>query len=257
MKYFLLYPLLFLAACGVSTEKSSGPFEVKGEVKNLGAQTVYLMVKKVAPDGHIYWPKVDSAQVDAGRFILQRDTSIVEPSAAMLVYLDENTKKQKSLKFTNPYEHKTTDQFIMENTEISINGDINETTGISLKGSKETDFSYKYDYALLRRLMVQNFKIDSIIKTKKLGVEEEKVEREKWRAPEVQAFKEIIATYRNLYGALRLVHLNQYVFSVTELEEFCGLFDQKLLDSTTGKELLKSISLRKSKEKMNQPLRKS
>lgn len=249
MKPFLLLGLLALTAC--QTKKSETPYQIIGDIKNLPAEIIYLRIKKTAPDGHIYWPKVDSAEVENGKFILNKDTAISEPNSAMVIYIDKSSKKPVSLKFANNYEHKKMDNFIMENGKLSINGDFYDINGLNLTGSKETDFAYRYAHLFFRRAILVDLKIDSLLKTRnKMGLKESMAKRKELRQPLNTELKKILSENASLHSTLSLLFQNQNSFTATELEELSNLIDPKLLTTTLGQSLKKVIALKKVQEKI-------
>ena len=144
-------------------------YVITGHVANIPASKVYLNTMKFNSEDRAYWPTIDSAEYVNGKFVLNRDTILVEPAwASNLFYIDSLTGKNVNLAFDNKY-FSTKDKpsrngsFILENAIIKIDGDINDKNGLLFEGSKETDFDFKY--SLMRptytKLEAIDKKIDS------------------------------------------------------------------------------------------------
>jgi len=145
-------------------------YEISGDVRNLPAKQVFLHLVKFHPvSNQPYVSKIDSAQIIQGKFLLKRDSNILEPSwAASLSYLDTTSKKIGFLGFYNPFDQTKHSNFILENATIKIEGNHLDKKGLLISGSKETDFYFKYANQLWLYLKTQTVdkKIETLKKTK-------------------------------------------------------------------------------------------
>ncbi|RWU10399.1 DUF4369 domain-containing protein [Pedobacter chitinilyticus] len=56
-------------------------YEISGDIKNIPAKQIFLHLVKSHPvSNQPYVTKIDSAAVKDGKFIIKRDTNILEPS---------------------------------------------------------------------------------------------------------------------------------------------------------------------------------
>ena len=157
MKYSLLYFLVFVLFCSCKNNKSKerssagiSPYIIKGDIKNLSAKKVYLVLMHIDSTGHAFWPNIDSAIVSNDKFLMEGDTILKEPGwSASLFYYDSLTSKKKYFSFDgrnnkNDSICKTNGSFILENSAIDITGDSKSESGLSLMGSPESEFIYRY-----------------------------------------------------------------------------------------------------------------
>lgn len=145
-------------------------YEISGDIKNIPAKQIFLYLIKSHPvSNQPYVTKIDSAAVKDGKFIIKRDTNILEPSwAATLSYIDTASKKTGYLSFYNPSDQSRQGNFILENAVIKIDGNQLDKKGLSISGSKETDFYFKYADQLWQYLKTQavDKKIETLKKAK-------------------------------------------------------------------------------------------
>ncbi len=145
-------------------------YEISGDIKNIPAKQIFLHLVKFHPvSNQPYVTKIDSAAVKDGKFIIKRDTNILEPSwAATLSYIDTASKKTGYLSFYNPSDQSRQGNFILENAVIRIEGNQLDKKGLSISGSKETDFYFKYADQFWQYLKTQavDKKIETLKKAK-------------------------------------------------------------------------------------------
>ncbi len=248
MKTFLtpFLSLLFIGNYYFSQEPDR--YQITGTIKNLPAKMVYLRVmKNDSIDHHAYWPKVDSAKVSDGRFILNKDSSITVPTNSTLSYIDTITKKSISLKFFNKVSGKKHENFVIENSLIKISGDTKNNEGLLISGSKETDFVNKYGRIYFTFITIQiDDKIDSLKKTNNsVALNASLKEREQIISKFKTDFKQMIKDNSSTHGVVKILEMNFNAFNAQELDELIALLDPKLLNTSAGKNL---ISLKGIKE---------
>lgn len=244
MKRFMTLTFLCSISLFGRAQTVASGYEINGNVKNIPAKRVYLKVGKRDPNTQQpYWPAIDSARIVDGKFTLHRDTILDDPAwASAIVYLDSNTKKSTSLSFINPKTSSEKNQrygnFILENTRITMNGDLCIDKGITISGSKETDYQMKYGLLWAPSLSTIDRKIDSL---QKLGLSDQlaasRTERSEMLRKFKNEFRQMVIQNASVWGALQNVYQNATVLSPGELEELAALFDKDLMKGPMGKKL--------------------
>jgi thiol-disulfide isomerase/thioredoxin len=222
-------------------------YEIKGDVKNLPAKQIYLSTMKHHPvSNQPYVAKIDSAEIHNGKFILNKDTNILEPSwASSLIYLDTVARKQKSFAFFNPYTKGKHLGFILENALIKIEGDLTDSKGILISGSKETDFQLKYGEQLF--LYTKTQAVDErIAELNKIKNEEKLALAIKEKADIILDFKSNLKKIfeENPSNYLSILFLKQHakLFTAVELKDIYSSFANNYKNSDKGLKLNTYIS---------------
>lgn len=161
--------LIVLTVCSSSFAQINH-YEISGDIKNIPAKQIFLHLVKFHPiSNQPYVTKVDSAEIIQGKFLLKKDSNILEPSwAASLSYIDTTSNKVDHLGFYNSFDQNRQANFILENAAIKIEGNQLDKKGLLLSGSKETDFYFKYANQLWQYLKTQAIdkKIETLKKAK-------------------------------------------------------------------------------------------
>jgi len=244
MKLFLTLALGILCL-NSSAQEAQNHYEITGNVKNLPAKKVYLRILKRTSDNRGYWPKIDSAQVINGHFILKKDSSLLEPAwSSSISYVDSISKKTIGLKFISSAKKKHAD-FIAENGKTLIEGDI-KNDGLTITGSKETDYNFKYGLIFPTYAFQLDLKIDSLKGTANVVALNDALKlKSELKRKFKEDFKKMIIENSDIHFALVNLNQNNKNFTIEELEEFVGLFDPKLIERPEGQKLLNSIKQRK------------
>jgi thiol-disulfide isomerase/thioredoxin len=221
MKTIASIALISLLCCCKTDIKqansSPATYKVIGAIKNMPANWVYMRTMKRDAVNNLYWPIIDSAKVTNGKFTLQKDTLLADPSwSTNLSYKDTVTQKTVSIAFINKYKSakgkaEIIGDFILENAKIEISGDKGIDRAMSIQGSKETDFLMKYG-------------LISPPASKKTD------DLKKYKAN----FRKIIIENPSTSMALLNTYQNSHYFNPSELEEFASIFDKNLLKSPLG-----------------------
>lgn len=227
-----------VVAIGCSKPALKG-YEITGDVKNIKAKWVYLQVMKFDKNDRPYWPKIDSAKVFNSKFILNRDSSLTEPAwSTSISYIDSTTHKGTSFSFANKHSKGRNADFILENAKITIQGDMADKKGLSITGSKETDFIFKYN--LMYPPSTEN--LDKKIEVLKKGNDTNALnsalaEKKKSTDGYKTFFKNVVANNSGTFMALMDLQQRSENFTPDELTTLLPLFDPKLLATPTGEKL--------------------
>ncbi len=224
-----------------SAQHAQNHYEITGHVKNLPAKWVYLRILKRNSDNRGYWPRIDSAKVIDGHFILKKDSSLLEPAwSSSISYVDSISKKTIGLKFIASDKKKHAD-FIAENGKTLIEGDI-KSDGLTITGSKETDYTFKYGLIFPTYGYQLDSKIDSLKGTANVVALNDALRLKSELKRKFKAdFKKMIIENSSTHFALVNLNQNNKNFTIEELEEFVGLFDPKLIERPEGQKLLNAI----------------
>lgn len=239
----LILSCLISTSCFCFAQNGKKGYQIVGDVKNIPSNWVYLKLMKRDQKNKLYWPTIDSACVLNGKFSLHRDTILADPGwASSISYKDSTSKKQTQLYFRSPYlkngKASSHGSFILENADIFIDGDLRNNKGVSIKGSKETDFSMQYGLIYPPSIYIINKKIDSlktISATEKLALAE--AERTEMLKDFKKTFKQIIADNSNVWMALLNTYEYADYFSLAELAEMAAIFNKELMKGPTGQKL--------------------
>lgn len=217
-------------------------YEIIGNVKNIPAKQVYLNVVKHHPvSGQPYGVTIDSAKIQNEKFFLNRDTNILEPIwGSSISYIDTVTKKQTSFTFSNLYNNKKHLSFILENSQINIEGDLADSKEFRISGSKETDFIFKYMDQLFLHLQTQHIdqKIAQLKTTNhtaelKLAIKERDDIIRNFKLNLKQILKENLSNY------MSMLFLKQHakMFSTVEVKDIYSYFKGNYKNSAIDSEL--------------------
>lgn len=199
-------------------------YEISGDIKNIPAKQIFLHLVKFHPvSNQPYVTKIDSAEIIQGKFLLKKDSNILEPSwAASLSYIDTTSKKIGHLGFYNSFDQSRQSNFILENAVIKIEGNQLDKKGLLLSGSKETDFYFKYANQLWQYLKTQA--IDKKIETlKKAKNNKELANALKEKENIILDFKlnleKIFRENPNRYLSILFLHERAQLFKAGELKD--------------------------------------
>ena len=214
--------LIILTVCS-SAFAQINHYEINGDIKNIPAKQVFLHLLKFHPvSNQPYVTKVDSAEIIQGKFLLKKDSNILEPSwAATLSYLDTTSNKKGFLSFYNSFDQSRQGNFILENATIKIEGNHLDKKGLLISGSKETDFYFKYADQLWQYLKTQA--VDKKIETlKKSKNNKELAHALKEKENIILDFKlnleKIFRENPNRYLSILFLHERAELFKVSELK---------------------------------------
>jgi thiol-disulfide isomerase/thioredoxin len=214
--------LIILTVCS-SAFAQINHYEINGDIKNIPAKQVFLHLLKFHPvSNQPYVTKVDSAEIIQGKFLLKKDSNILEPSwAATLSYLDTTSNKKGFLSFYNSFDQSKQGNFILENATIKIEGNHLDKKGLLISGSKETDFYFKYADQLWQYLKTQA--VDKKIETlKKSKNNKELAHALKEKENIILDFKlnleKIFRENPNRYLSILFLHERAELFKVSELK---------------------------------------
>src|SRR5688500_14747515 len=125
-----LLSLLYCCKTDIKQANSSpATYKVFGAIKNMSAKWVYMRTMKRDVCTNQNWQIIDSAKVTDGKFTLQKNTLLADPSwSTSLSYKDTVTQKTVSIAFINKYKSakgkaEIIGDFILENAKIEISGD--------------------------------------------------------------------------------------------------------------------------------------
>lgn len=249
MKRLLFLVFLILSSyCGFSQSNS---YQIKGDIKNFPAKQVYLRIVKLNPKTEKFYATViDSAKVSNGAFLLHRDSSISEPCwESWISYIDTITKKSNRLIFQNNYTGKINKGFILENANFSIQGDNKDEKGLSIAGSKETDFLFKYGLILPPDTEKIDKKIDSLKKSKNTAALAAAQEERKQIIRLFKSdFKKMLVENSSTYMALFMLQLRSKSFTPADLEELFPVLAKDYLQTPAGIRLTDFMKHNKSLE---------
>ncbi|WP_379091720.1 redoxin domain-containing protein [Pedobacter sp. UC225_65] len=249
MKNYIYLVLISLTSFNCSGQETKKGYVIKGDIANLPAKSVYLVMMKRDAKNQPVWPVVDSAKVINNKFTLNKDTVLEIPGwATGLFYIDTISKKRVTISFldNNPSPERKNQLYgnlILENTNISIKGDLKEQKGVRISGSKETDFQMKYGLLAGPPTQKINRLIDSLksvnnITQLTLAKEKQNNIIKAYKSN----FKKIIAENPATWLALLNLYQSAAHFTTEELQEFVGIFDKQLMQSSTGKKLTNYIT---------------
>jgi thiol-disulfide isomerase/thioredoxin len=244
MKLLLSFLLCCFFANSDSKQAQSKSYEITGNVENLPAKSIFIRIMKKNPkNNQAYWPKIDSAKVINGKFILNKDSLLLDPAwASSITYIDTNTRKEVGLKFKNQFRQGLHSNFILENAKISISGDASSKTGLLITGSKETNFNFKYGLIFPTYGFELGPKIDSLKKAGNIVALNEVLNKKRELAAKFKSdFRTIIKDNPSTHQSLLNLYQNSKEFSPTELEELVQLLDPSLLKTDYGTKMLNYI----------------
>lgn len=244
--YLILISLISFNCLGQETKKG---YIIKGDIANMPAKSVYLVMMKRDAKEQLTSPVVDSAKVINNKFTLNKDTVLEIPAwATGLFYIDTISKKRVSISFLNndpspEKKNRLNGNLTLDNATILIKGDLKEQKGVRISGSRETDFQMKY--GLLAGPATQ--KINKLIDSLKSANNIPQLTLAKEKHNEIikaykSYFKRIITENPATWLALLNLYQNASSFTSEELEELAGLFDKQLLQTSTGKKLTNYIT---------------
>ncbi len=238
-----------------SSKKSNQPYNITGFVKNIPSGMIYMNMMQLDSAGHPSWPVIDSAKYENGKFEMKGDTILVEPAwSTNLYYIDSLTGKKKFLGINNPFESKPGKPsihigLILENADITYEGDEKDPSGLILKGSPETNFNFQYSlmdppYHLTGPI---NKKIDALeAKGDTIGLELLKSQKaliiDKYKA----SFKKIIKANPDRFQALKNLLQNAEHFSIDEVDQMLNEFKPAVLQYPTASKLKTYIKKERS-----------
>lgn len=246
MKKINLLALLCLTFSSILAQKKD--YEIVGDIKNLPAKYVYIRALIRDKNRQITQPIIDSAKVSNGKFYLQKDTLLADPTwAAELSYKDSITNKIEIISFINP--NKSTSgkgylqgNFILENSKMNVNGDFKVTKAVHLTGSKETEYQMKTGLIFAPSISSINKKIDSLQASGATAqVQSALAERNETIKKYKAEFKQMVIENPTVWGAVLNVYQNASAFTPQELVEFVAIFDKSVMNTATGKKLLNHI----------------
>jgi len=238
MKYCLTLLTIFIAFNHSLAQKDNS-YRISIKASNIPSKKVYLNTMKRDAARNLTWPTIDSAALNDGIFILQRDTTLLEPSwSTSIFYIDSLTKKQGYLIFQNKfYPNKKSSSFILENTEITITGDIKSPKGLQLTGSGESDMDEQYGL-LAPETHKLDLKIDSL---KKAGNKTALASVINSRNDSLIAFKKKLFSLASQHQGSWMILLNVYqnasMFTPTELAQVIKIFNIKVMETPKGRSL--------------------
>ncbi|WP_316839076.1 TlpA disulfide reductase family protein [Pedobacter gandavensis] len=239
MKYITFLLSIFTFSNFIYAQQKH-PYEIIGNVKNIPSGKVYMVTMKRTASNDLNWPIIDSAKVLDGNFRLHKDTILLEPSwATHIYYIDPATKKQVTLLFQNKYHHAPSNNLLLENTKMNIEGDVKDPKGLLLTGATETEISDRYGL-----LSPGTHKIEEkIAALKKSGNQAELTKAVKLKNDTVITFKKTILMLANQYPSSWMMMTNVYQntehFTPTELAEITQVFTKEVLQTPKGQKLLK------------------
>jgi len=217
-------------------------YEIIGDVKNIPAKMVYLRVNKTNPvDQKMYRAIIDSSTINSGKFILNRDTNIIDPRTSTSIdYWDTINKRYVSLYFQNPYSKQKHSNFILENAKIHIVGNLIDKNGIKVEGSKETDFYFKYikslytfpDTNAIEKKIVQFTKSNNKAALE-LALTEKKDSIDIFK----KRIKEIIINNPSNYLSLSFLEQKSVYFSAKELKELKSVIGENYINTDVASKL--------------------
>lgn len=272
MKYLLIFLslIIILSSCG---EKRSGGYTIEGNIRNLDSGWVYLQVMATDSIEHPHWSYIDSARCGKGRFVLHSDSSLKEPEwGAALDYKADTSLHKKRLTFFNHFTNSRYGNFVLENGNIVIKGDMTDKKGLLISGSPETSFDFQYGLmnAPFRKLAVLDTLIDKIDSLQSKGNDRDNAqvfylrrglenlntthsktgdslivklidqyhdERDSILRPYKDHFKTIIRHYPGRYMALFNIYNMAGYFSSSELMTMYLSMNTTIQESPTGKKL--------------------
>jgi len=217
-------------------------YEIIGDVKNIPAKKVYLRINKTNPvDQKMYRAIIDSAIIDSGKFILNRDTNIIDPRTSTSIdYWDTISKRYKSLYFRNPYNNQKHSNLILDNSKIHLIGDLKNENGIEINGSKETDFYFKY-IKNLYTFPDTNAIEKKIAQLKKSNNETALALALKEKKDSIDIFKkrikEIIVDNPSHYLSLSFLEQKSIYFSAKELKELKSVIGENYKNTDVASKL--------------------
>lgn len=235
---------LYLFVCGLLSftamaQKVKSAYVIRGHIKNMPAKWVYLNI----PNNKNTLVNIDSARVVNNIFVLSKDTLFSEPSLGSLIYKDSISNKKVTIDFYDPQLPHNYVNFILENAEINISGELKKRNGVSLSGSKETSFLLKYGLVLPPDLQKQNQTIDSLRKVGQLAqMAQIKAKKSEIMNNYRSNFKHILSENPRVWLGLKSLYQNASIFSSTELEELVKIIDPELMETRTGKKMSNYIT---------------
>lgn len=242
---------IVLTSCmSKENENNRKGYEITGHVKNILASRIYMNAIVLDSTGHPHWPVIDSADYVNGIFILNRDTQLIEPAwSTSIFYIDSVTKKKSYLGFNNKYlsTKENPSKYVsitLENANITVDGDVNSKDGLNIRGSKETDFDFKYGLMQPPFQIIDeiNKKIDSAEKTLDTStLASYRNQKNKLLNEYKKNFEKIISQHPSTFLALFNTYQNANYFTPDELQTFAGKFDKQLLETPTGKKFIATI----------------
>lgn len=237
--------LVLMCLCTSASYAQQSPYEINGEVKNLPAKWVYIRVMKKDAEGKLYWPLIDSAKVDNGKFKLHKDTILQDPAwASALSYKDTISNKYVAFSFINPLKKEAEmgskhGNFILENAKQTVTG---EGALLRLNGSKETDYNMKYSLMFTPSLRGINRRIDSLqALSKDAEYQAAVVERKAIIRKYKDEFMTMVKENPSTWMAVVNVYQNAAAFDPEDLEAMIAVFDEGLMATAKGKALAKHI----------------
>ncbi len=247
--YLVIIIVLISCTPGNKQVKENG-YEITGHVKNIPASQIYMQAMVLDSAGQPKWPVIDSADYNNGSFVLHRDTVLIEPAwATGIFYIDSVTKKKVFLGFNNRYLSTKENplkygSIILENSSISIDGDVKDKNGLTINGAKETDFNFKYGLMNppYRQLDAIDKKIDSATTAADSSLlASYKNQKNKVLQNYKQNFIKIISRHPSRFQALSNIYNNAKYFTPGELQILADNLDDNLLTLPTGKKLIEFI----------------
>lgn len=175
MKHLIHLIAIVLVTLNCSAQEIKKGYVIKGEITNFPAKSVYLVMMKRDAKQQLNWPVVDSAKVVNNKFTLNKDTVLETPAwAASLFYIDTISKKRVSISFLNndqspEKKDKMHGNLTLDNANILIKGNLKEQKGVTISGSRETDFQMKYGLLPGPAISKLDKRMDSLTKTKNLA----------------------------------------------------------------------------------------
>lgn len=248
----LLALLIVITSCTAKEkENQMKGYKITGYVKNIPASRIYMNAMVLDSAGQPRWPVIDSAGYRNGSFILDRDTVLIEPAwATQIFYIDSVTERTSTIAFNNKYlstngKPSLYGDFILENADITIEGDVKDKNGLTISGAKENDFDFKYGLMNppYRQLDAIDKKIDSATKTADISVlASYRNQKDNVLHSYKKNFIKIIRQHPSTFQALSNTYQNAKYFTSDELQMLAGKLDENLLTLPTGKKLIEFIA---------------
>lgn len=248
--------LLLLSGCTDKAQKAvTRMYLITAKVNNLTDGKVYLNLMKLDSFRRPYWPVIDSAVVRNGAFEMAGDSILTEPAwASGLFHIDSMTGKKTWLTFYNDQTSlsgQKSGNFILENSHILISGDIDDPKGLSITGSPETAFNFRwglYDPPI-NQLAPVNAAIDSLNYVfDTLGMDALLAQKRQILDSYYQRFRKVVEGNPQRFGSLSLIKQNSSYLTATQVESLLGLLDPGLLDLPSATAVRQYLSHQKSFE---------
>lgn len=208
-----LFALWTFCSCKAQT---SG-YEVKGDINGLELTKVYIQALKDSSFAYI-----DSAEVNDGKFIFKGE-QIDEPFVITIWLNDKKGGKEPLCS-----------SFYLENSEISLSGDLKKRGEIKITGSKETiadrDINSKAGFSK-RYVQIQNIFFNAQNNNRNIPDDSVTALSGELRALEKVRKESLLNDIKNhsdSYAALSVLLQNVNQFSPTELNELYNLFSEKI-----------------------------